>query len=242
MKVVTTADHPDLVEQTGLAFTTRWPEFIFHGDAAPKYRPRVEECFSHFDILLLIDGDVAAGGWAVPFAWDGSLAHLPDGYDGALARSVDDHDAGRTPTALSVMAAAVNPDYDRQGLATRVLETLVGRAADRGITQVVAPVRPTNKHRYPLHTMAEYASWVRTDGLSVDPWIRTHQRMGAKILGPAARSMVITGTVADWESWTGLPLPGDGDFVIPDGLTTLAVDRVADRATYVEENLWMRHR
>ncbi|MFD0559553.1 acetyltransferase (GNAT) family protein [Stackebrandtia endophytica] len=242
MEVVTTADRPDLADKAGKAFATRWPEFIFHDATAAKYRPRVLEYFGHYDILLLDDGEVAAGGWAVPFAWDGGTADLPDGYDSALARSVDDHEAGRTPTALSVMAAAVNPDFDKQGLATRVLESLVERAIERGITRVMAPVRPTEKYRYPLHTMAEYATWVRSDGLSVDPWIRTHQRMGATILGPASRSMVISGTVTEWESWTGMRLPGDGEFVIPDGLTTLTVDHRANRATYVEENLWMRHR
>ena len=71
---------------------------------------------------------------------------------------------------------------------------------------MVAPLRPTWKHRYP-RTMAEYATWVREDGLSIDPWIRTHQRMGARVLAPARRSMVITGTVADWESWADMAFP-----------------------------------
>lgn len=66
--------------------------------------------------------------------------------------------------------------------------------------------------------------------------------MGATILGPAKRSMVVTGTVADWESWTGMVFPASGRYVIPDGLTTLTVDRENDQATYVEENLWVRHR
>ena len=115
-------------------------------------------------------------------------------------------------------------------------------APDHGIGQVVAPLRPTWKHRYPLQPMTEYAGWQRPDGLSVDPWIRTHQRMGATILGPAQRSMVVRGSVADWESWTGMVLPASGVYVIPDGLNTLSVDRDADTAVYVEENLWVRHR
>lgn len=242
MQVVTSADRPELKPQTRDAFRQRWPEFVFHGEAAPKYLPHISKHFGYFDILLLDANTVAAGGWAVPFAWDGSTADLPDGYDGALARSVDDHESGRKPTTLSVMAAAVAPAYDKQGLATQVLDSLVTRALESDITQVVAPVRPTDKHRYPLQTMAEYASWVRADGLSIDPWIRTHQRMGAAILGPAPRSMVITGTVAQWESWTGMHLPASGRYVIPDGLNTLTVDRDADKAVYEEENLWIRHR
>jgi hypothetical protein len=52
----------------------------------------------------------------------------------------------------------------------------------------------------------------------------------------------MTGTVADWESWTGMALPATGTYVIPDGLTTLAIDREADTGLYREPNIWMRHR
>jgi GNAT superfamily N-acetyltransferase len=177
----------------------------------------------------------------VPFAWSGLVTDLPDGYDGALARSVSDHEAARAPTALSFMAAAVAPAFDKQGLATQVLHALIKRARERGIAQVVAPLRPTLKHRYPLQTMAEYATWTREDGLSIDPWVRTHQRMGATILGPADRSMVIIGTVSEWESWTGMVFPASGQYVVPEALNTVHVDRDADLVTYVEENLWVQH-
>ena len=52
----------------------------------------------------------------------------------------------------------------------------------------------------------------------------------------------MTGTVAEWERWTGLPLPDTGDYVIPDGLSTLHVDHGADLGTYVEPGVWVRHR
>jgi GNAT superfamily N-acetyltransferase len=242
VQVVTSADRPDLESETRDALRGRWPEFIFHGEAGRKDLTRVSEYFRGFDILLLDDGRVAAGGWGVPFAWNGNVSDLPDGYDGALAQSVHDYESGRIPTVPSFMAAAVAPVFDKQGLATEVLDALIERACERGIAHVVAPLRPTWKHRYPLQTMDEYAGWVREDGLSIDPWIRTHQRMGATILGPARRSMVITGTVSDWETWTGMVFPASGQFVVPDALNTVMVDRDADLVTYVEENLWVQHR
>lgn len=241
MDVVTRTDRPDLDAEVRAAFRERWPEFIFHGEAAPTYLPRVNEYFSDLDVLLLDDGKVAAGGWGVPFGWDGDPTTLPDGYDGALARSVADHEAGRAANTVSFMAAAVAPAYDRQGLAQQALGAVVDRAAARGVEHVVAPLRPTWKHRYPLVPMSEYLTWTRKDGLSIDPWIRTHQRMGARILGPASRSMVITGTVAEWESWADMPFPVSGEYVVPDALNLVTVDREADRATYVEENLWVQH-
>jgi hypothetical protein len=140
------------------------------------------------------------------------------------------------------MAAAVARSHDRQGLAGVVLGELTRRAVEDGLEHVIAPLRPTWKHRYPLVPMAEYADWVRADGLSVDPWIRTHQRMGARVLAPAARSMVVEGTVAEWEGWADLPLPVSGDYVVPDALGLVHVDREHDHAVYVEENLWVQHR
>ena len=53
--------------------------------------------------------------------------------------------------------------------------------------------------------------------------------------------MVITGSVADWEGWTGMAFPDSGSYVVPDALNLVEIDREADRGTYVEENLWMRH-
>lgn len=242
LEIVTASDRPDLDDEAAAAFRARWPEFIFHDPVPPLYMSRVHDYFADFDILVLLDGRVVAGGWGVPFAWDGTLADLPEGYDAALIRSVEDREAGRASAALSFMAAAVHPDHDSRGLATEVLVALVERAAAAGIVHVVAPIRPTAKHQHPEVPMDEYAAWLRNDGLSVDPWIRTHQRMGATILKVAPNSMVIPGTVAEWEKWADMSLPVSGSYVVPDALNLLEVDRDSDSAVYREENLWMQHR
>ncbi|MFG1996266.1 hypothetical protein ACGFJ7_40450 [Actinoplanes sp. NPDC048988] len=242
MKIVTRVDHPELQEEAATVFRERWPEFIFHDDVPKKYLARVEEHFSFFDVMALDDdGAVVAGGWGVPLAWDGTVADLPSGYDGALVRAVEGHEGGREATTLSFMAAAVGSAHDKRGLAAVVLRELTRRAYSKGLVHVIAPLRPTWKHRYPTVPMSEYASWTRADGLSIDPWIRTHQRMGARILGPATESMVIAGTVAEWESWTGMVFPVTYDYVVPDALNLVRVDVGQDRGVYVEENLWVQH-
>ncbi len=242
LEIVTASARPDLGEEAAAAFRELWPEFIFHDPVPPRYMPRVHDYFAELDVLLLVGGRVAAGGWGVPFVWHGEPADLPDGYDAVLARSIEDHESGRVPTAFSFMAAAVHPDHDRRGLAAEVLRALVQRATTAGISRVVAPIRPTWKHRYPQVPMSEYATWVRPDGLSIDPWIRTHQRMGSRVLAVASGSMVIPGTVAEWERWAGMPFPASGSYVVPGALNLLEVDRETDTAVYREENLWMQHR
>ena len=89
--------------------------------------------------------------------------------------------------------------------------------------------------------MENFARWARSDGLHIDPWIRTHQRLGASVLAPAPRSMIITGTVAEWEAWAAMAFPETGKYVVPDALDLVIIDHERDRGTYSETNLWMRH-
>jgi GNAT superfamily N-acetyltransferase len=240
-EIVTVPDRRDLDGEAEAAFRERWPEFVFHDALSKQYMSRVDDYFGDFAIFLLHEGRVAAEGWGVPFAWDGSPDGLPEGYRTALAASVEDHQAARSANAFSFMAAAVAKEHDKQGLATRVLSALTERASAAGLRHVVAPIRPTWKHKYPQVSMGEYATWTRDDGLSIDPWIRTHQRMGAAIIKPAPNSLVVTGTVAEWEQWAGMPLPASGSYVVPDALNLVEVDREHDRAIYREDNLWVQH-
>jgi hypothetical protein len=68
---------------------------------------------------------------------------------------------------------------------------------------------------------------------------RGRSRLGAAILRPAPRSMRIDAPVADWEEWTGLELPGPGEYVFPGGLAPLTVTGGSGR--YWEPNVWMVH-
>lgn len=65
--------------------------------------------------------------------------------------------------------------------------------------------------------------------------------MGATVLGTAHRSMTITGTVAEWETWTGMVFPETGQYVVPDALGLVDIDRDTDTGTYLEDNLWVQH-
>lgn len=71
--------------------------------------------------------------------------------------------------------------------------------------------------------------------------MRVHERLGATVLKPEPLSLRITGTTTEWEDWTGMPFPDTGDYWFPGGLTTVHIDREADRGSYWEPNVWMRH-
>jgi GNAT superfamily N-acetyltransferase len=240
-RIITTADRPDLATQSDAALLADWPEFILHDRCAPELMGRAWQLFPQFDVRLLEDGAVTAGGWAVPLRWSGEAGELPDGYDGALTSALAGQRAGEVPDTLCVMAVAVHPERQRGGLAGQVITALRDRAARAGLRRVVVPVRPTLKSRYPLTPMADFARWARPDGLHLDPWIRTHQRLGAEILCPAPRSMIVAGTVAEWQEWTGMAFPQTGTYVVPGALDLVEMDAERDHGSYTETNLWMRH-
>jgi hypothetical protein len=69
--------------------------------------------------------------------------------------------------------------------------------------------------------------------------MRLHTRLGAEILAVAERSLDISGSVAEWESWTDLSFPEDGDYSRARRARSRAVRDGVGR--YVEPNVWMRH-
>lgn len=68
-----------------------------------------------------------------------------------------------------------------------------------------------------------------------------HERLGASILRSEPRSLGISGTVSDWESWTGIAFPESGDYWFPGSLATVGIDRSSDSGSYWEPNVWMEH-
>jgi len=241
LAVVTTADRPDMAGERAAALMAVWPEFVLHDTVNDQLMDRVTAAWPRYDVTILDGGQVVAGGWAVPLRWDGTVPGLPDGYDGALVTGISGLEHDVAPDTLCVMAAAVRQDRQGAGLGSRVLAALQARATSGGLTRMIAPVRPVLKAKYPLTAMASYARWTRADGTHLDPWIRTHQRLGATILGPAPRSMVVTGTVAKWEDWTQMTFPETGQYIVPGALDPVDIDTGQDIGRYEETSLWMRH-
>jgi hypothetical protein len=240
-EIVITSDRPDLEEQSQAALLTVWPEFIFHDQVSSELMGQVAEFFPQCDIRILDDGEVVAGSWGVPLRWDGTPGTLPGGYDGALISAVTGYEESVPPDTLCVMAVAVRADRQGAGLGGQALTAMRSVATAAGLERMISPVRPVLKSRYPLTPMANYARWTRADGAHVDPWLRTHLRLGGVILGPAPRSMIVTGTVTEWEQWVSMAFPETGRYVVPGALDLVEIDRERDLGTYAETNLWMRH-
>ena len=238
----TAAERPDLWGR-GIESGDVWPEYNLHGDVLNQWWGLLDQELADLQFVLHDDetDTVVAEGHTAAFAWDGDDAALPDGIDRAIEVAFRDHRAGTAVDTLCALAAESPRDGRRRGLAVEILGAMRTLAERNGLRHLVAPVRPSWKERYPITPIEQYVAWRRDDGQLLDPWMRVHERLGARVSTPLPESLLITGTVAEWESWTGLPLPADGDFVFPEGLAPLHVDHAADRCTYWEPNVWMVH-
>ena len=240
MIVVPYSQRPDLVERLEEVDDV-WPEFLYHTDATfNALWGRVRREFPDYQLVLYDDDAdrVVGRGQTIPFRWDGIFEDLPDGVDGVVRRVFED---GGEPTALSALVAVVDPRYQRRSLSTLIIEGMRGVAAEHGLDALLAPVRPTLKARYPLAAMERYLAWRRADGQLFDPWLRVHERLGAEILGVCPGSLLVEGTVAQWEEWTGMAFPDSGSYVVEGALVPVEIDRARDVGRYVEPNVWMRH-
>lgn len=238
MKVATVAERPDLIERGWERTRETLPEYNNHGDILERYWPRLTEERPEFQFHLVDEHDeILVRARSVPVRWDGTVDDLPAGIDGAIARGFDESGAN----VLCALVIMIPRDLQGRGLSTRAVEAMLELAHQHGLDSLIAPVRPSWKERYPLVPIERYSAWRRGDGLLFDPWMRVHERLGATVLKPEPHSLRITGTVADWEEWTGIAFPESGAYWFPRGLATLTIDHEADRGSYWEPNVWMQH-
>jgi GNAT superfamily N-acetyltransferase len=219
-----------------------WPEFLYHDPVQNQFFMRVVEEYAELQFYAWDDEreEVVAGGNAVPAAWDGNTATLPDGGISAVVEAAFAEGAP-APNVLCALQIVIDPECRGQGLSRRMIERMREIGGEHGLDTLIAPVRPNLKDRYPLASMERYATWRRPDGTLFDPWLRTHERLGAEIVKVATESMRISGTIAEWEEWTEMTFPESGAYVVPGALVPVEIDLERDEGLYREPNVWMVH-
>ena len=240
MKILSHAQRPDLLEKLEQMESDSFPEFMLHDSIWNEHWPLVLAVFADLQLYLLDEdtGELAGVFNSVPVAWDGTVEDLPASEHEVLSRSLRHRREGREATALCGIQVAVADSHAGRGVATGALEAGRGLCRQHGLSHLIAPIRPTLKHRYPTIPFEEYIDWKRPDGSAFDPWIRVQVAGGAQRLGVCREPMRFDGSVSDWEKWTGLALPGSGRYVIEGALDLLWVDADADRGRLDEFNVW----
>lgn len=240
LELTSLEQRPELEDRVVALSSEAWPTFLLHADTL-HWGSLFDE-FAGYQILLCDpDGDLVALGHTVPFDWDGTANDLPPKLSGVLERALRARHQRHEPTTLSALAAIVAPGHQRRGLSAQILYSMRSLASERGLTSLVAPVRPTLKSSYPLTPFERYVGWEREDGTPFDPWLRVHRRLGAEFMKVAPEAITVTGTVAEWEEWTGTRFPDSGPYVVPGALQPVLIDRERDLGRLDDPNVWMRH-
>ena len=238
----TRAERPGSLPHTASLLADPDPAWINEADVIQRLWGRVVAEYAEFLFYAWDDEreKVIGTGHAIPAAWDGDTASLPDrGFDAVIEARFDQEPP--TPTVLCALGITIADEWRGQGLSRRIIARMAEIGRDHGLDTLIAPVRPNLKHRYPLTPMDRYIHWRRQDGSHLDPWLRTHERLGANIVKVAPKSGVTTGTVAEWEEWTKMTFPESGAYVVSGALVPIEIDRERDEGVYIEPNVWMVH-
>ncbi|MEV6117758.1 N-acetyltransferase [Streptomyces sp. NPDC052109] len=180
------AERPSLLSHI-YEIAETWPAFVPHDPVAEALLSRVAEDFPQYCVV----------------ATDGGRA---------VARR---RACRSTPTSTAVLEITVHTAYLGRGLSYGMLAALRDAVGRQGRNVLLAPVRPTVKHLEPRVTMTDYVRRQNDDGFPAGPWLRVHVEAGGRIQRVASASMTVSGSLAQWRQWTGLPFDSDRDIDVP---------------------------
>jgi hypothetical protein len=238
LEVVRVCDRPDALGELEAAVAGAFPRFFLFDAVWNEVFPKVMESFPDLQLMVLADGQAAGMLNSVAFAWDGTAEGLPQGEHDVMVRSTAEHAAGIAPNTLCGIQAVLLPQFIGTGFINDFIAATA--RAVTGFDHVISAIRPTLKEQYATFSIEEYLAWLTPSGEVFDPWIRVQQRRGASTLGVCHDSIVMTGTVAQWEDWCEMAFPASGSYAIRGGQSPLVIDRDADFGRYSEAHLWMQ--
>jgi hypothetical protein len=213
MQIVDLASRPDL-RDAAMNLGDVGGEFIYAGPSGKLIVPeRFQELWPRYFLIGVEDG-------------------VPVGRARSHGR--------RAPTALCALEVVIAPRARGQGRSAPMLAALKARAAETGLRRLIVSVRPIGKEAEPEVPMVEYVSRRRPDGLFADRWLRTHERLGARMIKICPFAVTISGSLADWIDWSGVKLE-DGENQVPGGIAPVYASVARDYAVYVEPNVWFEH-
>ena len=233
---------PSLRQEFSRIIRAGWPEFMLNDTMVKLYWDYLMTDLSEWQFAVKNDkNEVVAIGNSIPLYWDGTVEHLPLGLDDALERGIDGHKRSVAPNTLSALAIVIDPAHRGIGLSNFMINAMKALATEYKYNHYIDPLRPSMKAYYPLTDMSDYIKWLADDGNPFDPWLRSHIKMGAAILEVAPKSMVVKGTIIDWENWTKMRFIQNGQYVVSGALNPIEVDCHSNTATYTEPCVWVQH-
>jgi hypothetical protein len=238
----TRADSPELRKAAMAIEQAAWSALGFLNFTRAHFAFYQQLLEEHADCQLLLCDEVTgypvAVGNCVPLACD--FDNLPpEGWDWIVETAANG--AGRR-NALGALAISVPGIHRGKGVARRMIEEFSHLAQRKRLDGVIAPVRPSEKHRHPFIPLEDYLGWTDAKGRLFDPWLRSHASAGGRIIKPAERSMVVEEPVAFWEMWSGRTFDESGNYAVEGALTPVSIDLERGMGRYIEPNVWFAYR
>ncbi|MCK4329696.1 GNAT family N-acetyltransferase [candidate division WOR-3 bacterium] len=237
MKFDTLSNNPKLIDVINDIHSEPWPTFLSEDEIIKKYWRSLYEIYPQYQLLFKEETDYVGLANCFPIDWDGKVNGLPAGFDQAVEVILKNQ---QTANCLCALAIVVRKKYSGKGISSEILKVVKEIGNKHGFTKLIIPVRPTLKSKYPLVSMKNYMQWEKSE-LPFDPWLKIHVKNGGKIVKEANPSMVVKGTVAQWQEWTGMYFGNSGDYVVEGALNPVCIDLENDFGEYVEPNVWVLH-
>lgn len=244
-RVTNLQESPSLKAEDNRLTMTAFPEFVLHDTVILQYWDDLKNIFPDHQLLLIdkTNDKVMAAISTFPLCYcKEDFSVLSDeGVRWGVRQSFKNYQDKDSPNILFGALVSIDSEYKDKGLSNLIVTEMINFTKSMKYNQLIIPLRPSLKHKYPLHSIEEYMGWQRSDSLPFDPWLRAHVKQGANIIKPSLRSSCTIGSLAEWKRWTQMDFPADGKYIIPGALVPIEVSISEDLATYSEPNIWIFH-
>jgi GNAT superfamily N-acetyltransferase len=238
-------DQLQLGRETAQLTARVWPKFLVAESDLPqpglKFQISAEEFQRRFPLWGIrrnCNRQLVAFANAAQVTADLERDELPaTGWQYAIRAASESHESN----CLCLLVANVDPAERGLGLAHILINRVKQATREMGFKDLIAPLRPTLKHRAPFAPTSAYLNQRSESGGHYDTWINLHVRSGGQIVNVCSQSVQVRATLNKWREWTGLPLNRSGDHVLPDGLVPLKVDLYRNLGEYSEPGVWVRY-
>lgn len=232
------SDNKKLVDVINKLHSEPWPVFLSEDSSVKKYWQRLYQVYPEYQLLFRINSEYIAVANSAPIYWNGNNDNLPAGFDEAIGTIIEDNKKSNT---LCGMAVVISKEHLGKGISSKIINNLKKLAKSYSYSNLILPVRPTLKSQYPTISMDNYIKWEKDD-LPFDPWLRVHIKIGGGILKVENPSMIVRGTVSDWQRWTGMYFGESNKYIIQGALNPVNIDLENDLGEYIEPNVWVLHK
>jgi len=232
------SDNKKLVEVINKLHSEPWPVFLSEDSSVKKYWQRLYQVYPEYQLLFKIDSEYIGVANSAPIYWNGNIDDLPSGFDEAIETIIEENEK---PNTLCGLAVVISKEHLGKGISSKIINNLKKLTKSYGYSNLIFPVRPTLKSQYPTISMDNYINWEK-DNLPFDPWLRVHIKIGGEILKVANPSMIVRGTVSDWQRWTGIHFSESNKYIVRGALNPINIDLESNLGEYIEPNVWVLHK